>query len=370
MLTTHKSKAISRSLADAVNAALEKKGVSARKASLDVVGHDGLIRDIRAGRIPSYDRVKALFEYLEIDPSGDARDTFISHKWADQLLPHLGMAKCSIDGWADDYRDRDPLPRPAWIEDDKAFWIMATGQSMEREGIISGDYCLVSPARQPHLGDRVFIKDVVGKVAIKRLLDMDGRTAKLRGWQPIRDERQKEFLEERPLKMVKELFPVVAVYRGRPGNEKREPLFIPDPRAPELPRHDGIVLVEVMMESLVAGRQAGIPGTLGFHEKWLRSIGLLPENAALVAVKDQEMEPTFSTRSIGLINKALTRIEANSIYAIRRNKEVLLRRLEALPDGTLIIRGDSPAAKSSVLPSGRAGDVEVIGRVVWSGHHL
>jgi len=33
---------------------------------MDVVGHDGLIRDIRAGRIPSFDRLVSLFEYLAI----------------------------------------------------------------------------------------------------------------------------------------------------------------------------------------------------------------------------------------------------------------------------------------------------------------
>lgn len=33
---------------------------------MDVVGHDGLIRDIRAGRMPSADRVAALLDYLGV----------------------------------------------------------------------------------------------------------------------------------------------------------------------------------------------------------------------------------------------------------------------------------------------------------------
>ncbi|MCV2880548.1 hypothetical protein [Actibacterium sp. XHP0104] len=40
--------------------------MSARRASMDVVGHDGLVRDIRAGRMPSFDRLIALFEYLSV----------------------------------------------------------------------------------------------------------------------------------------------------------------------------------------------------------------------------------------------------------------------------------------------------------------
>ena len=52
-----------------VEPALLRKGVSARRASLDVVGHDGLIRDIRAGRIPGLDKIDALFAYLDLQMS-------------------------------------------------------------------------------------------------------------------------------------------------------------------------------------------------------------------------------------------------------------------------------------------------------------
>lgn len=57
---------LSARIRELVEDGLARKGVSARKASMDVVGHDGLIRDIRAGRVPSFDRVATLFEYLAI----------------------------------------------------------------------------------------------------------------------------------------------------------------------------------------------------------------------------------------------------------------------------------------------------------------
>ena len=46
---------------------MKARGISARRASLDVVGNDGLIRDIRAGRLPGVDRLEALFEYLGLE---------------------------------------------------------------------------------------------------------------------------------------------------------------------------------------------------------------------------------------------------------------------------------------------------------------
>jgi hypothetical protein len=66
MLNSAKSAALGARIRDLVEDGLQRQGVSARRASMDVVGHDGLIRDIRAGRIPSFDRLVCLFEYLAI----------------------------------------------------------------------------------------------------------------------------------------------------------------------------------------------------------------------------------------------------------------------------------------------------------------
>lgn len=67
---------------EAVEKALEKHRMSARQASILAVGHDGLIRDIRAGRSVSVDRLAALSAVLDLElyfgpprggaePSGD-----------------------------------------------------------------------------------------------------------------------------------------------------------------------------------------------------------------------------------------------------------------------------------------------------------
>lgn len=67
ILTAQKSNEFAERIRTAVEAALAEQKVSARRASMDVVGHDGLIRDIRAGRIPSADRIEALFAYLGLE---------------------------------------------------------------------------------------------------------------------------------------------------------------------------------------------------------------------------------------------------------------------------------------------------------------
>lgn len=67
LLTPNRSDMIHSRIQKTVEAALKEKKISARRASLDVVGNDGLIRDIRAGRLPGVDRLDALFEYLGLE---------------------------------------------------------------------------------------------------------------------------------------------------------------------------------------------------------------------------------------------------------------------------------------------------------------
>lgn len=82
ILTEARSTEVAERLRAAVEAALSDRNLSARRASIDVVGHDGLIRDIRAGRIPSVDRVEALFDYLGLEAYFGPR----------RLLPPAGRA--------------------------------------------------------------------------------------------------------------------------------------------------------------------------------------------------------------------------------------------------------------------------------------
>ena len=98
------------------------------------------------------------------------------------------------------------------------------------EGIDSGAICLVSPGTEPRPGDRVWFKDKAGATAIKRLVRISERGAFLRGWMPIKDGKQQSFEEERFLNFVEAMHPVIAVFKGKPGNDNCK--FIPDPKPP------------------------------------------------------------------------------------------------------------------------------------------
>lgn len=118
LLTDARSNEVAERLKAAVESALAAQNLSARRASIDVVGHDGLIRDIRAGRIPSVDRIEALFDYLGLEayfgprrpstdmpvaanhlPGEDAPSGFITIPWAEVGF-RLGSSPIAFSrGW-------------------------------------------------------------------------------------------------------------------------------------------------------------------------------------------------------------------------------------------------------------------------------
>lgn len=62
-----KISALGAQILDLVDEGLRRKRLSARQASILAVGNDGLIRDLRAGRMPGIDRLKALFDVLGLE---------------------------------------------------------------------------------------------------------------------------------------------------------------------------------------------------------------------------------------------------------------------------------------------------------------
>lgn len=67
LLDEKRKSALSERLKTIVEDGLRDYPISARQTSMAVVGNDGLIRDIRAGVIPSADRIEALFDFLNLE---------------------------------------------------------------------------------------------------------------------------------------------------------------------------------------------------------------------------------------------------------------------------------------------------------------
>ncbi|WP_375227544.1 S24 family peptidase [Roseobacter sp. S98] len=329
---------------------------------------NGSFQNIRRGAWPSFDKLQALAKVLKLELKFGLPENELL--WSSNNAPFRGQAACSMVGKFASADNAKTLPLPTWLDDERAFWVQASGKSMQAEGIRSGDYCLISPSRQVEIGDRVYLKDMNGKAVIKRLVDIHKDRVELRGWQNPRESAQNDYADAHFLKFVQELYSVVAVFRGQPGSGTVEAELVPDPRSNKLPPESGLVPVEVLHEDLIPTPPGAVPLTLGFDEQWLKSISLSPKDAALLPVVDKDMEPTFGKSAIAMIDKSETAIEDGALYAVTFGSAIVVRRLEKLEDGTLIVRADTRDSRTSVLPPERAGAVEIFGRVVWSGRSL
>lgn len=315
-------------------------------------------QNLRRGAMPSVDKLAALAEALGLefyigpgreDSAGHADGQADPEIMPGQVLPLVGMANCSVQGWAEDDRDRAPIARPAWVSDDNAFWVNAAGQSMQPEGIRSGDYCLVSPARRPRPGDRVWIREAGSdRASIKRLVEQRPGHVRLRGWLPVEAGQQRSFDEQRFDGAVDEMFPVIGVYRGRLGKTGIKARLIPDPKD-----------------------ESARPGaaTSSLPETWLRGLGLRSGVLRQVIVSDDTMAPDIPSGAVVLIDESDKDIAVPGVFVLRFEGRELLRRLETVGEAIVISAGHPGEATLIIAAHERAG-VEILGRAIWVGHRL
>lgn len=166
--------------------------------------------------------------------AAQAMSALAAGRFADDMeMPVRGYAKCSPFGHLEKESDYREAPAPQGIRDvdPDVFYVVARGISMLPEGIREGDYCLVSPNTPIAPGMRIWLKDLQGRACIKRLLADNGESYSLRGWLEPENGRQASYNDEWSRDNVVECGAVLAVWRGRPGQD-RPPAMIPDPCLP------------------------------------------------------------------------------------------------------------------------------------------
>lgn len=198
-MTDEKSKTVKDRLRDEIEKALVQKGLSARQVSLEVVGHDGLIRDLRAGRSLGADRVAALAEVLDLEfyfgPRRDSGPVEVIDK--DAEYAHIPVHDVFLAAGAGATNDAEEIVdalafRRDWLrriglDPSKAAIARARGDSMQ-PSIWDGDLLLIDRNRtmppMPAKADRpkrmpVFALLHDGEAKVKRLHLIDKGLAML-----------------------------------------------------------------------------------------------------------------------------------------------------------------------------------------------
>lgn len=152
-------------------------------------------------------------------------------------------------------------------------------------------------------------------------------------------------------------------------------------KSPDISRkrydNKGIAFVPRLMLEVSAGTgsitgEERNAGTVGFDRRWLKGLGLLPENLSIIDVKGESMAPTLNNGDTIMVDRgdAAERLR-DGVYVLRLDDALMVKRVSLAPrrgEKTLTISSDNPH-----YPSWNDVDrtfVDIVGRVVWASRIL
>lgn len=114
------------------------------------------------------------------------------------------------------------------------------------------------------------------------------------------------------------------------------------------------------------------PRTVSFEPYWLRNeIGVCPNNVFLMSVEGDSMQPTLKNGSMIMVNQDVDNL-SDGIYVMRFDNNLLVKRLQMLPGGTIRVKSDNSMYDPWEITKSQLGseDLALIGRVVWTGQKM
>lgn len=105
---------------------------------------------------------------------------------------------------------------------------------------------------------------------------------------------------------------------------------------------------------------------LAFTRYSLRKKGLEPARLSAIRVDGDSMEGLLSDGDTVMIDHGRNTLEGEAVYVIRLDDHLYAKRLQRQFDGSVEIISENKAYRDMVVPRERLGDLEIIGRVVWS----
>lgn len=109
---------------------------------------------------------------------------------------------------------------------------------------------------------------------------------------------------------------------------------------------------------------------LDFDAEWLGQLcGARPAEVCLLEMRGETMEPTLRSGDLLLIDKRISKVDQDGLYAVRA-AALEIKRVQKRPAGALRLASDNPSCKSVTLNRAAAARLAIVGRVVWYGRRL
>jgi phage repressor protein C with HTH and peptisase S24 domain len=108
---------------------------------------------------------------------------------------------------------------------------------------------------------------------------------------------------------------------------------------------------------------------LAFKSSWVsKELGTDPKYLLLIHSVGDSMEPTFRSGDLLLVDRNKARVKGDGIYLINFDNGLIVKRLEWMMDGTVVIRGDNTSvSREQKITAIEMEKLHILGRVVWVG---
>lgn len=163
-------------------------------------------------------------------------------------------------------------------------------------------------------------------------------------------------LEERDRAMLARFFGISEDQLGKPKENSYESLSVDWIDVPRL-----AIGASAGPGAEVAGEVAF--DTIRFSFRWLRAMGLQPDQLSTIVVSGDSMEPTLRHGDEILVDRKARSLR-DGIHVVRLGDSLLVKRLDTGRPGKIVLISDNPAYPAVECA---APEVELIGRVVWKG---
>jgi phage repressor protein C with HTH and peptisase S24 domain len=158
---------------------------------------------------------------------------------------------------------------------------------------------------------------------------------------------------------------------GEGQAEKKEVLL--NETIPSSAPNDFVLVPRYNIESSAGGgsviHSEQIVDHLAFKASWVsKELGTDPKYLLLIHSIGDSMEPTFRSGDLLLVDRNKARVKGDGIYLINFDDGLIVKRLEWMMDGTVVIRGDNTSvSREQKLTAIEMEKLHLLGRVVWVG---
>lgn len=104
---------------------------------------------------------------------------------------------------------------------------------------------------------------------------------------------------------------------------------------------------------------------------WLQMIGVSsPRNVEMLWAEGDSMEDTIKHGDMLLLDRGIDGLVNGCIYVFVVSELVVVKRLQLLFDGSLVLSSDNPKYKAETITPDRKHELTIEGRVKWYGRSL